>query len=529
MSQNEPDYQDITNYVVENLLPIYTPTKNIFLEQNKLIKNWVKQHPSVDCYGQIVNNARSRINKLITDEKLNRSIQRTLEARYPAYRDNKIKEQKEAAFKKFDSLPMPSKDDCLRAFAWFLCPGTKDEFDANLIKFDAFMKHLANTILPDVDFDIKPTMMLFYSAEGNTGKTYRTEGIEDAVRDLGFPVMNTTAKHLFASGFHSDDDFIDGLCVINEWSNEFNMADDLLKNLIEQKPIRYDAKYKNATSRTVKSCIAGASNYRVKTSVDRRISLVSFAESPIPKKGEPDYKDYETYEKITETERRKLFYDILKVYLFLYRFTKLPEKNITKNSIYKNQSFIMENLVNSLNVDKLNTQKTSGGFKDKFMEYVESIKTDFGEPAIIKTPNCRVYCSKRHYKFSPKEYEAIIQDLLSKRLIRKISKDSYEVVKGDKDDVLSELMPQYNKDRYSYLETYKLLEEKLDFSFLQDDEFQKVNQIAKLHDCKSCIKTADVVTTSTQPEHLVQYDINSQLDDEINIIDHPETQKDKLW
>lgn len=506
MTDKNINYMAITDHVVEGILPNYSPTKNIFLEQKKLIKEWVKQHPTIDFDGQIVNDVNVRVNRLITDDKLNKLIQKTLEATYPAYRDNKINEQKEAAFKKFDNLPMPSKDDCLRAFAWFLCPSTKDEFDANLIKFDAFMKHLANTILPDVDFDIKPTMLLFYSAEGNTGKTYRTEGIEDAVQDLGFPVMNTTAKHLFASGFHSDEDFIDGLCVINEWSNEFNMSDDLMKNLIEQKPIRYDAKYKNATSRTVKLCIAGASNYRVKTSVDRRISLISFAESPIPKKGEPDYKDYETYEKITETERRKLFYDILKVYLYLYRFTKLPEKNITKNSIYINQSFIVENLVNSLNVDKLNTQKTSGGFKDKFMEYVESIKTDFGEPAIIKTPNCRVYCSKRHYKFSPKEYEAIIQDLLSKGLIRKISKDSYEVVKGDKDDVLSELMPQYNKDRYSYLETCKLLEEKLDFSFLQDDEPQKVSQIAKQQDCKSCVENIDLVTIATPTAHLEQDD-----------------------
>lgn len=528
MGNRNIDYTAITDHVVAGILPNYNPTRNIFLEQKKLIKEWVKQHPTFDSDGEIVNNVTARVNRLITDDKLNKLIQKTLEATYPAYRDNKIKEQKEAAFKKFDSLPIPSKADCLRAFSWFLCPGTKDEFDANLIKFDAYMKHLANTILPDVHFDIKPTMMLFHSAEGNTGKTYRIEGIEDAVRDLGFPVMNTTAKHLFASGFHSDDDFIDGLCVINEWSNEFNMADDLLKNLVEQKTIRYDAKYKNATSRQVKLCIAGASNYRVKTSVDRRISLISFAESPIPKKGEPDYNDYVKYEKITEAERRKLFYDILKVYLFLYRFTKLPEKNITKNSIYINQSFIMENLVTSLNVDKLNTQKTSGGFKDKFMEYVESIKTEFGEPVIIKTPNCRVYCSKRRYRFSQKEYEAIIQDLLSKELIRKISKDSYEVIKGDKDEILSALMPQYDKARYSYLETYKLLEEKLDFSFLQDDEPKKGSQIAKLQDCKSCIEDADVVTITASTNHLVKDDTNILLDDEINLIDNV-NKKDKLW
>ena len=159
------------------------------------------------------------------------------------------------------------------------------------------------------------------------------------------------------------------------------------------------------------------------------------------------------------------------------------------------------------------------------MEYVESIKTEFGEPVIIKTPNCRVYCSKRHYRFSQKEYEAIIQDLLSKELIRKVSKNSYEVVKGDKDEILSALMPQYDKARYSYLETYKLLEEKLDFSFLQDDEPKKGSQLAKLQDCKSCTEDADVVTTGTQSEHLVQCDTNSQLD----IIEYPETQKDKLW
>lgn len=525
MSNKSIDYTAITDHVVEGILPNYNPTKNIFLEQKKLIKDWVKQHPTFDSDGKIINDVTERVNKLITDDKLNKLIQKTLEAQYPAYRDNKIKEQKEAAFKKFDSLSIPSKEDCLRAFSWFLCPSTKSEFDANLIKFDAYMKHLSNTILPDVHFDIKPTMILFRSEAGNTGKTYRIEGIEDAVRDLGFPVMNTTSKHLFACGFHSDDDFIDGLCIINEWSNEFNMSDDLLKNLVEQKTIRYDAKYKNATSRQVKLCIAGASNYRVKMSVDRRISLVSFAECAIPKKGEQGYEDYVKYEKITEAERRKLFYDILKVYLYLYRFTKLPEKNITKNSIYINQSFIAENLVTSLNVDKLNTQKTSSGFKDKFMEYVESIKTEFGEPVIIKTPNCRVYCSKRRYKFSQKEYEAIIQELLSKGLIREKSKGFYEIVKDDKDKVLSALMPQYDKDRYSYLETYKLLEAKLDFSFLQDDEPEKVSQIAKLQDCKSCIRTADVVTTDNQPE----YDINSQLDDEINIIEYPETQKDKLW
>ncbi len=516
MSKNFIDYNAITNYVVENILPNYTTGKDTFLEQKKLIKEWVKQHPTFDIDGQIVNDVNVRVNRLITDDKLNKLIQKTLDAIYPTYKENKTKEQKEAAFKKFDALPTPSKDDCLRAFTWFLCPSTKEDFDANLIKFDAYMKHLANTILPDVRFDIKPTMMLFYSAEGNTGKTYRIEGIEDAVRDLGFPVMNTTAKSLFANGFHSDDDFINGLCVINEWSNDFNMADDLLKNLIEQKPIRYDAKYKNTSSRTVKLCIAGASNYRVKTSIDRRISLISFAENPIPKKGEQKYDDYKTYEHITEIERRRLFYNILKVYLYLYRFTKLPEKNIAKNSIYINKSFIVENLVTSLNIDKLNTQKTSGGFRDRFMEYVESIKEEFNTPIMIKTPNCRVYCSKRRYKFSQKEYEAIIQDLLSKGLIKEESKGSYEIVKGDKDELLSALMPKYDKDRYSYLETYKLLEEKLDFSFLQDDEPQKVSQIAKQQDCKSCTESSDLVTYRAPIEHLGQDGTNDGIDTKAN-------------
>lgn len=162
------------------------------------------------------------------------------------------------------------------------------------------------------------------------------------------------------------------------------------------------------------------------------------------------------------------------------------------------------------------------------MEYVESIKTEDEYSAMIKTPNCRVYCSKRHYKFSIKEYEAIIQDLLSKGLIVEKSKDAFEIVKGDKDKILSALMPQYDKDRYSYEETYKLLKEKLDFSFLQDDEPQKESQIAKLQDCKSCIRTVDAATSATPTTHLAQDDINSLLDDEINLIDNV-NKKDKLW
>ena len=466
MQKSPIKYTEVCDYVVDRLLPVTATREHNIDDTRKFITEWIHKHPIYDTNGKKSQNDQIRLDRLVTDSKLLTLIKNSMDARLPVFIKEMAEEKKNEAFAKFELMPRPTKTDVLRAIAWYLCPSTIGEFDNNLVKFDAFLKHLSNTVFPDVHFDIEPTMMLFYSAEGHTGKTFRVKAIKETVAELGFPTLETTSKGLFGQGFHSTNDFIDGLSIINEWSNDFDLADDLLKNLIEQNTIRYERKGKDFISHDVKTCIVGASNHRLKTNVDRRISFLPFAECPIPKKNTDNYQDFLNYEKVTPEEKRLLFKNILMAYFYYYQITKIPKKNDNKKT-FSESTFIRENMVTTLDMDLLNTRKMTGGFRDSFMGYVESIKDEY-PPIMIKTANCRVYTSKRKRSFSQKEFNAIITDLIANNHVKDNGKDQYEILTS-KDDILNHLCPTYSVQRYSYLEAYNKLAEMLDLSFLDAD------------------------------------------------------------
>lgn len=462
-------YTEINDYIVERLLPIAAIREYNIEDTRKCITDWIQQHPTYDTNGKKSPNDQNRLDRLLTDSKLLTLIKNSMDARLPEFIQEQAKQKKKEAFAKFELMPRPTKKDVLRAVSWFLCPSAKNEFENNVVKFDAFLRHLANTVLPNVHFEVNPTMLLFYSANGNTGKTYRVEAIEENISKLGFSTTKTTSKSLFNRGFHSCSDFVDGLSVINEWTNDFDLADDLLKNLIEQNTIRYERKGKEFISQPTKMCVVGASNHRLKINVDRRISFLPFAECPIPKKDTENYRDFLKWEKVTDEEKGRFFQDILLAYYYFYQITKFPKKNNNKKFISEG-TLLSGNSVSKLDVNDLNAQQTIGGFRDTFMGYVESIKEDpFGNmPVIIKTANCRVYATRHRRGFSQKEYEAIIKALTRDKKIAKLGSGQYEI-KTSKDDILDYICPKYSVQRYTYLEVYDKLENILDLSFLDTD------------------------------------------------------------
>lgn len=463
------NYTEISDHVTTNLLPIATVREYNIDDIRKYLIEWIQGNPTYDTNGQKSPNDQNRLDRLLTDSKLLTLIKNSMDARLPVFIQETAEQKKNEAFAKFELMPRPTKADVLRAVSWFLCPSVKGEFENNVVKFDAFLRHLANTVLPNVHFEVNPTMLLFYSANGNTGKTYRVEAIEENISKLGFSTTKTTSKSLFNRGFHSCSDFVDGLSVINEWTNDFDLADDLLKNLIEQNTIRYERKGKEFISQSTKMCVVGASNHRLKINVDRRISFLPFAECPIPKKDTENYRDFLKWEKVTDEEKGRFFQDILLAYYYFYQITKFPKKNDNKKFISEG-TLISGNSVSTPDINDLNTQQTIGGFRDTFMGYVESIKEDpFGNmPAIIKTANCRVYATRHRRCFSQKEYEAIIKALTRDKKIAKLGSGQYEI-KTSKDDILDYICPKYSVQRYTYLEAYDKLKNILDLSFLDTD------------------------------------------------------------
>ncbi len=461
------DYIEVSDYIVNELLS--AGLKYDIETVRGALSNYISDKPTYNPDGTRKNDDKTRLNSMLTDEKLQRLIQRSYEARLPKFKQNINILQKQAAFEAFKQLPLPAREEALRAFTWFICPSSKEEFKNNLVKFDAFCRHLGNTIFPDVHYLVDPTMLLFYSESGRTGKTFRVQAIEKTVQDLGFPTQNTTSRALFENGFHSADDFIDGLSVINEWSNDFNLADDLLKNLVEQNPIRYNAKYRNSDICNIKTCIVGASNYRIKTNIDRRISMLSFADCSVPYPTDPEYAEFAKYEFVTEEEKNNLFKIILQVYFYFYQKNKLTdlteESEKNNNKAFLNKTFLCEKLLNTLNVGNLNTLRPASGFRDGFMAYVDSVQTF---PVVISPQRCAIYFSRHKYgKFRQREFDNIINELLNQGLVTKMPNNQYQINNNDTNTVLSHLQPQCSSERYSYQETYLMLEEILGLDFLE--------------------------------------------------------------
>lgn len=457
---DKTDFIEIAQFVGEQALANYNGIKIPYTEKKKLLQEWVNNHPQHNSDGTI-NQQRQKefLNKLMIDSHLSQLISDYLEERYPIYVSEKEMSRKQMAFGRFIKAQLPTQDQVLRAFTWFLCPSVKAEFWNNLAKFDSFMKNVSNTIL-DTKYQIDPTMLILYSSKGRTGKSFRLEAIQETVKNLGFPSKIRTTDGIFGTGFHSVDDYNNGLMVINEWSNQSEINDTLLKNLIEKKPITIHIKNKNDQTLKIDSCITGASNNKLRLPPERRVSVIDFAE--IPFTGDTDSNESCDLEFVTQDEKVVLFQYILQTYYRYYCYITEKQKSIDNNQKNK-QTFSFIGNVATKSVGQLNSTRCSTTGIDTFIAYLDAMET----MNYIDLSNFSSWrCKKNLARLSTRDLDAIIDDLVNNGHLAATSRSRIYNILTDVESIKDHLFPPIHKSRYTYQEAFDLLKTHLDLSFL---------------------------------------------------------------
>ena len=117
------DYTEVSDYIVNELLS--AGLKYDIETVRGALSNYISDKPTYNPDGTRKNDDKTRLNSMLTDEKLQRLIQRSYEARLPKFKQNINILQKQAAFEAFKQLPLPAREEALRAFTWFICPSSR--------------------------------------------------------------------------------------------------------------------------------------------------------------------------------------------------------------------------------------------------------------------------------------------------------------------------------------------------------------------------------------------------------------------
>lgn len=345
----------------------------------------------------------------------------------------------------FENMPLPTKKEALHAFTWYVCPSAKQSLDTNIMKFDAYNKHLANTIL-GTKYEVAPTALFLYSGKGQTGKSYRLEAMIDTVADIGFPVKKCNGPDYFEKGFHEADEYCSGLMTVREWDNNVNIDYSLYKTLVEQETIRINRKNKSRLALDVKGCFAIASNDLPKMGAERRTSIIEFADDEFRL-------DDRSPEYVPTDEKKALYQSILKTYK-----AYIDTTGDTSGSFFK--------LGIAETMRDLNSKKINSATVDSFCAYLESCDTFmFKRPNFVKWICVNKY---KGYKYNTRDFNAMLDDLVEGGCLVRIDNNSYHMKKST-EDIVDFLKSTALTNRYTYEEVYKKLESVMDLSFLPDD------------------------------------------------------------
>jgi len=461
-------FTKITQFVGEYVLPTYDGQKLSYSKKKTALEKWIQENPQYNSDGtKNTQKQQELLDNLMGNQTLGKLISDYLEERYPIYVSEKEKIRKQLAFDRFIKTPMPTQDQVLRAFTWFLCPSVQAEFWNNLVKFDSFMKNVSNTIL-DTQYKIDPTMLILYSSKGRTGKSFRLEAIQETVKNLGFPSTIRTVKGVFAKDFHSRNDYNNGLMIINEWDNQHEIDYTLLKNLIEKKPITISVKGKSNQTLELDGCIAGASNYRPKTPGERRVSVIDFAE--VPYYGDLDSNNPEQEvgntidpEFVTPEEKVVLFQYILQTYYhYYYHITKINKSYINNNNKNKKETSFIGNMITK-SAGTLNSAKCSTMGVNIFTAYLDAmLSTNY-----VDISNFASWRVGKHFDhFSSRDFDPILENLVQSNHLEKIEGENKYNILTSIAEIKEYLFPPVQKARYTYQEAFDLLKKHLDLSFL---------------------------------------------------------------
>ena len=440
----------VSEWVISELLPIYDGGEFPYKEYCNLLRKWAEDNPIYFGRSDINIPVLQIYEYLLTNSVLKRIVTDGLLAEYPAYLNDKIKAQMNKALEEFKRGEVPSKNDFIKAMSWFLCPSAVDTLNDNIVKFDSFVKHLCNTLL-NTDYEVDPTMLIFYSSTGHTGKTYRIGAIQEAVESLGFPSTVKSTGGLFSMGYHDSTDYNDGLMTINEWTNNVNIDDSLLKSLIEQNPITVNPKFHRARDIRVNSCIIAASNYRLKTGAERRTSVIEYAEKEyITDKNHPEY--------ISKENRKLLFEYILKVYYYFNQTNK--DNNSNRNSFLR--------LFDNKTLQQLNSKKINSNTVSIFTQYLSSMTFKHD---LIKMSNFVTWVSRNNLKYSARDLKAILTSLKENGYVEERLSRVYHLNKS-KEEVIFYLLHDEGSDKCAYDVVMQTVEDSFDLSFLPDKDIK---------------------------------------------------------
>lgn len=373
------------------------------------------------------------------------AVKDTMKDLLPEYLKQKELRDIEYGRQTFDNMPLPTKKEALHAFTWYVCPSAKQSLETNIMKFDAFNKHLSNTIL-GTNYRINPTALFLYSVKNQTGKSYRLDAMIDTVADIGFPVKKCNNPDYFERGFHEADDYCSGLMAVREWNNKVNIDSSLYKTLVEQETIRINRKNKSRLVLDVKGCFVIASNDLPKMGAERRTSIIEFADDEFRlDDNSPEY--------VPTDQKKALYQAILKTYKAYIDVTGDVSGSFFKLGITETMR-------------DLNSKKINSATVDSFCAYLGCSET-----LHIKRPNfVKWICVNKHkgYKYNTRDFNAMLDDLVEGGYLVQIDQNSYEI-KTNTDAIVDFLKSTASTKRFTYEEVYQKLESMMDLSFLPDD------------------------------------------------------------
>lgn len=387
----------------------------------------------------------SVVNAYCMDSAFIWAVKDTISDLLPEYLKQKAARDIEYGRQKFENIPLPTKKEALHAFTWYVCPSAKQSLETNIMKFDAYNKHLSNTIL-GTNYLVNPTALFLYSNEGQTGKTYRVDAMADTVADLGFPSKKCNASSLFKEGFHRPDSYVSGLMVINEWKNGFSFDDSLYKNIVEQSPFTIEVKNRDDVDLDIKGCILAASNKLPKMGAERRTSIIEFSD-------EEFRLDDNSPEYVPTDKKKALYQAILKTYK-----AYIDTTGDTSGSFFK--------LGITETMRDLNSKKINSTTVDSFLAYMEN-KREAG----FRITNFIPWISaNKHkgYKYTKRDLLAILNDLVENGHVTTTDNDTY-FFSSSFEDIVKFLNPTTLTKRFTYEEVYDYLSRVMDLSFLPDD------------------------------------------------------------
>lgn len=374
------------------------------------------------------------------------AVKDTMKDLLPEYLKQKEIRDIEYGRQTFENMPLPTKKEALHAFTWYVCPSANKSLESNIAKFDAFNKHLSNTIL-GTKYEVAPTALFLYSGKGQTGKSYRLEAMIDTVADIGFPVKKCNGPDYFEKGFHEADEYCSGLMTVREWDNNVNIDYSLYKTLVEQETIRINRKNKSRLALDVKGCFAIASNDLPKMGAERRTSIIEFAD-------EEFRLDDRSPEYVPTEKKKTLYQSILKTYK-----AYIDTTGDTSGSFFK--------LGITETMRDLNSKKINSATVDSFCAYLGCV----GDTFMFKRPNfVKWICVNKNkgYKYNARDFNAMLDDLVEGGCLVQIDQNSYDI-KLSTDAIVDFLKSTASTKRSTYEEVYKKLESMMDLSFLPDD------------------------------------------------------------